>query len=57
MKDGLGYNYHIGNRKFEFAELKTLGDAVQSIRFFTKVKSKELIKKLNDLANKYMWTS
>lgn len=52
-KDGLGYNYHIGNRKFELAELKLLVDAVQSSRFITKVKSKELIKKLNDLTSKY----
>ena len=52
-KDGLGYNYHIGNRKFELAELKLLVDAVQSSRFITKAKSKELIKKLNDLTSKY----
>lgn len=52
-KDGLGYNYHIGNRKFELAELKLLVDAVQSSRFITKAKSKELIKKLNELTSKY----
>mgnify|MGYP002621399123 CR=1 FL=1 len=52
-KDGLGYNYHIGNRKFELAELKLLVDAVQSSRFITKAKSKELIRKINDLTSKY----
>lgn len=52
-KDGQGYTYHIGNRKFELAELKLLVDAVQSSRFITKVKSSELIKKLEELTSKY----
>lgn len=52
-KDGLGYNYHIVNRKFEFAEPKLPVDAVQSSKFITKAKFQELIGKLNNLTNKY----
>lgn len=39
--------YFIGTRHFEAPEVKLLIDAVQSSRFITKQKSKELIKKLS----------
>ena len=39
-----GYYYHLGNRDFELPELKLLVDAVQSSKFITEKKSRELIK-------------
>ena len=53
QKAGRGYEYHMGSRRFELAELKLLMDAVQSSRFITQKKSKELIKKLGDMASVY----
>ena len=47
------YSYHIGNRQFELAELKLLVDAVQSSKFITTKKSRELIGKLETLCSKY----
>lgn len=52
-KDGQSFSYRIGNRKFELAELKLLVDAVQSSKFITSKKSKELIKKLEGETSKY----
>ena len=49
----LGGGYYLGTRKFELAELKLLVDAVQSSRFITRKKSKELIKKLEDEVSRY----
>lgn len=43
--------YYIGKREFELPELKILVDAVQSSRFLTEKKSKELIKKLETLTS------
>ncbi len=51
QKVGHGYEYHIGVRRFELAELKLLVDAVQSSRFITQKKSNELIKKLEAVAS------
>lgn len=51
QKVGRSYSYHIGNREFELAELKLLVDAVQSSRFITHKKSKELIKKIEGLTS------
>lgn len=45
--------YHIGNREFELPELKLLVDAVQSSKFITEKKSKELIKKIENLTSKF----
>lgn len=45
--------YHIGSREFELPELKLLVDAVQSSKFITEKKSKQLIKKLEGFASKY----
>lgn len=52
-KKGRGYEYHVGNRQFELAELKLLVDAVQSSRFITRKKSKELIRKIEGLTSTY----
>lgn len=45
--------YHIGSRDFELAELKLLVDSVQSSKFITEKKSRQLIKKLEGFASKY----
>lgn len=44
--------YWVANRQFTLAELKLLVDSVQSSKFITLSKSRELIKKLETLANK-----
>ena len=51
-KRGAHYYYFVGSRLFELAELKLLVDSVQSAKFITEKKSKELIKKLGELASK-----
>lgn len=43
--------YHLATRKFELPELKLLVDAVQSSKFITEKKSRQLIKKLESLAS------
>ena len=45
--------YHLGGRDFELPELKLLVDSVQSAKFITDKKSKELIKKLEALVSKH----
>ena len=45
--------YYIASRNFERPELKLLIDAVQSSRFLTQKKSRELIKKLCQECNRY----
>lgn len=45
-KQGNKTYYHCGSRDFEFAELKLFVDAIQSSKFITEKKSKELIRKL-----------
>lgn len=52
-KVGRGYEYHMGSRKFELAEMKLLVDAVQSSKFITQKKSNELIKKIEGLTSVY----
>ena len=46
-------SYGVGSRLFEVAELKLLVDAVQSSRFITAKKSRELIGKVESLASVY----
>lgn len=46
------YYYHVGSRDFEIAELKLLVDAVQSSKFITEKKSRELIQKLEKFASR-----
>lgn len=48
-----GGGYYLGEREFEPAELKLLVDAVSASKFITEKKSRELIKKLEGLTNKY----
>jgi predicted DNA-binding transcriptional regulator YafY len=45
--------YHVGSREFELAEVKLLVDAIQSSRFITRTKSRELIKKIKRFVSKY----
>lgn len=47
------YYYKLVSRDFELAELKLLVDSVQSSKFITAKKSRELIKKLESLASRY----
>ena len=49
QKKGKNPGYYIGAREFELPELKLLVDAVQSSKFITESKSRELIKKLEKL--------
>ena len=53
VKAGRSCFYHLGNRDFELPELKLLVDSVQSAKFITDKKSKELIKKLEALVSKH----
>ena len=48
---GKTFYYHVVSRQFELAELKLLVDAIQSSKFITARKSRELIKKLEGLAS------
>lgn len=50
-KQGRGYGYYVAGREFEIAELKLLVDAIQSSKFMTEKKSRELIKKLESLVS------
>ncbi|MBQ2825579.1 MAG: WYL domain-containing protein [Clostridia bacterium] len=45
--------YYIGKRDFELPELKLLVDAVQSSKFITEKKSRDLIRKVGSLASSY----
>lgn len=47
------YYYKVVDRRFELAELKLLVDSVQSAKFITTQKSRELIEKITGLASKY----
>ena len=53
IKEGRDCFYHLGGRDFELPELKLLVDSVQSAKFITDKKSKELIKKLEALVSKH----
>ena len=45
--------YHVGSREFELAEVKLLIDAIQSSKFITQTKSRELITKLRRFVSEY----
>ena len=53
VQSRLGGGYYMASREFELPELKLLVDAVQSSRFITTKKSRELIKKLEKKAGKH----
>ena len=50
-KTGRDYIYHVTGRQFELAELKLLIDAIQSSKFITEKKSRQLINKIKSLAS------
>lgn len=50
---GRSGGYYLADRRFELAELKLLVDAVQSSKFITTKKSRELIAKLETLCSRY----
>lgn len=53
IHEGNEYSYRVVSKQFELAELKLLVDAIQSSRFITARKSKQLIAKLTNLASIY----
>lgn len=53
VKARAGGGYYLSGRRFELPELKLLVDAVQSFRFITLKKSRELIHKIEHLTGKY----
>lgn len=53
VKARSGGGYYLAGREFELPELKLLVDAVQSSRFITRKKSRELISKIEKLAGPY----
>ena len=52
-QDGRNYYYYLGSRDFELAELKLLVDAVQSSKFISEHKSRDLIGKIESLASRH----
>ena len=45
--------YHVGSREFELAEVKLLIDAIQSSKFITQTKSRELITKVKSFVSEH----
>ena len=45
--------YHVGAREFELAEVKLLIDAIQSSKFITQTKSRELIAKIKSFVSEH----
>ena len=45
--------YHVGSREFELAEVKLLIDAIQSSKFITMTKSRELIAKIKKFVSEH----
>ena len=52
-QDGRNYYYYLGSRDFELAELKLLVDSVQSSKFISEHKSRDLIRKIESLASNH----
>ncbi|MCR5847639.1 MAG: WYL domain-containing protein [Lachnospiraceae bacterium] len=50
---GGGYDYYVASKNFDVAELKLLVDSIQSSKFITEKKSKDLIEKVGTLASEY----
>ena len=55
IKEQIGRDtfYHVGSRDFELAEVKLLIDAIQSSKFITEKKSRELIKKMKSFVSEH----
>lgn len=51
LRTGRGGGYYLASKAFELPELKLLVDAVQSSKFLTEKKSRELIRKLETLSS------
>ena len=49
--------YHVGTRAFELAEVKLLVDAIQSSKFITQTKSRDLIAKMKTFVSQYQGSS
>jgi predicted DNA-binding transcriptional regulator YafY len=54
MRRSRSFGYYLASRQFELPELKLLVDAVQSSRFITQKKSRELIDKLAGLTSVHL---
>lgn len=52
-RKGIAVTYHVVSRDFELPELKLLIDAVQSSKFISEKKSRELIDKLSSLMSRF----
>ena len=52
-QDGRSYYYYLGSRDFELAEPKLLVDSVQSSKFISEHKSRDLIRKIESLASNH----
>ena len=50
---GRGTYYHVGSREFDLAGVKLLIDAIQSSKFITEKKSRELIKKMKSFVSEH----
>ncbi|MBE5891556.1 MAG: WYL domain-containing protein, partial [Lachnospiraceae bacterium] len=55
LKERIGREtyYHVGSREFELAEVKLLVDAIQSSKFITQTKSRELIGKIKGFVSEH----
>lgn len=55
LKEQIGREtyYHVGAREFELAEVKLLIDAIQSSKFITQTKSRELITKIKKFVSEH----
>lgn len=55
IKEQIGRDtfYHVGSRDFELAEVKLLIDAIQSSKFITEKKSRDLIKKMKSFVSEH----
>ncbi len=53
QRDGKKHGYYVGEKIFDLAELKILVDAVQSSKFITEKKTRELIHKLEGFLSEY----
>lgn len=52
-REGRDYKYRVVGKKFELAEMKLLVDAIQSSKFITETKSRELIKKITAYGSRH----
>jgi len=53
VPQGQNREYSVASRTFEISELKMMIDAIQSSKFLSEAKTRELIKKLEEMCSKY----